>query len=282
MSDLLEGLLERSDALPLGNRVVLARIAALCDDRSASAEGVALEAARDEGFAALLMKLENSAHSGSVSRISELRTAVARLGFRLVQSLAVATPGLRMLAGPNDGLGPARQALHRHAVRTGLAARLLAPGSVDPEQALTAGLLQNIGLNVFSLLEPAYFRLVLDGAASGRELAEVESSVFGFTHGELGAHLAGRWSYPPALARAILEHDAEVPTMPLAAVVHVADRLVRRAGIGVEPPVDPSPAALELACVGDLADAAARLQLLLDAQERFDSWVDAEALDQLR
>ena len=91
---MLEQLLERSDALPLGNRAALARIAALCDEASATAEGVALEAARDEGFAALLMKIANSAHSGSVRHISELRTAVTRLGFRLVQGLAVAAPGL--------------------------------------------------------------------------------------------------------------------------------------------------------------------------------------------
>jgi hypothetical protein len=52
-SDALERLLERSDAVPLGNRAALARIVALCDEASATPAGIALEAARDEGFAAL-------------------------------------------------------------------------------------------------------------------------------------------------------------------------------------------------------------------------------------
>src|ERR1051326_1620748 len=45
-SDALERLLERSDALPLGNRAALARIVALCDEPSATPAGIALEAAR--------------------------------------------------------------------------------------------------------------------------------------------------------------------------------------------------------------------------------------------
>lgn len=268
-------LLEQSESLPLGNRAALARVAALCSDAAASAEGVALEAARDEGFAALLIRLANSAHSGSVTRVSELRTAVARLGLRLVQSLAVAAPGLRLLEGPNDGLQDARLTLHRHAVRTGLAARMLAPDSVDPEDALAAGLLHNIGLNLVSLCASDLFRVALDAAAAGQQLRDVEEIVLGWTHAELGAQLAGRWSYPVSLSKAILEHDIEEPTTTLAAVVHVADRLVRQAGVGIEAPIEPSTTALDLAHIGDLAQARGRLQLLLDAQERFDLHVDA-------
>jgi HD-like signal output (HDOD) protein len=263
--DALERLLERSDTLPLGNRAALARIVALCDEDSATPAGIALEAARDEGFAALLMRLANSAESGSVTRVSELTTAVVRLGLRLVQGLALAAPGLRLLSGPNDSLGPARVELHRHAVRTGLAARLLAPDGVEPEQALAAGLLHNIGLNVLSLCEPQLFGAVVADI-------EAERAEVGFTHAELGARLAERWSYPTALVDAIHEHGSDAPTTQLAAVVHVADRLVRRAGIGIEPAVDPAPAALELARVANLAEAEERLEPLLAAQDRFDAF----------
>jgi HD-like signal output (HDOD) protein len=282
MASTLDRLLAEADSLPLGNRAALGRVAALCSDPAASAEGVALEVGRDEAFAALLIRLANSAHSGSVSRVTDLRHAVARLGFRLVQGLAVAAPGLRLLDRPDDGLGLARLSLHRHAVRTGVAARMLAPAGVDPEDALAAGLLQNIGMNLMSVCARDLFRVELEVTATGQQLRDVEAVVFGFTHAELGGKLAGRWSYPLSLTTAILEHDAEEPTTPLAAVVQVADRLVREAGIGVEAPVEPSSAALDLACVADLEQARTRLRLLLDAQERFDTVVDAEALDGLR
>jgi HD-like signal output (HDOD) protein len=158
---------------------------------------------------------------------------------------------------------------------------MLAPKGVDPEDALAAGLLQNIGLNVISVCAPDLFQLTLDVTAAGHQLRDFEEVVFGFTHAELGGRVAGRWSYPLSLSTAILEHDVGDPTTPLAAVVHVADRLVRQAGIGVEAATDPLPAALALSRIGDLAQARARLQLLLDAQERFDLHVDAEALDQV-
>jgi len=70
----------------------------------------------------------------------------------------------------------------------------------------------------------------------------------------------------------IREHDSDTPTTRLGAVVHVADRLVRRAGIGVEPVVDPTLPALELAQVANLPLAEARLEALLAAQDRFDAF----------
>jgi hypothetical protein len=51
-----------------------------------------------------------------------------------------------------------------------------------------------------------------------------------------------------------------------------------RARIGVEPVVEPTPAALDLVCVFDLDAASARLQPPLEAQERFDSRVHAEPI----
>src|SRR5438046_784600 len=105
----------------------------------------------------LLLKLANSAYSMSATRVSDLPTAVSRLGLRLVQGLAVAAPGLRLLAGPNDGLQTARVGLHKHAVRVGLAARMLAPPGVDADKALTAGIVHNLGLNVISLHAPREF-----------------------------------------------------------------------------------------------------------------------------
>src|SRR5215471_19268511 len=88
-------LVERAASLPVANAAVLLHLAQLCESPMASASGIALEAARDEGFSALLLRLANSAYYIGTSRVADLSTAVARLGLRTVASLAVATPGLR-------------------------------------------------------------------------------------------------------------------------------------------------------------------------------------------
>ncbi|HEY1370803.1 MAG TPA: HDOD domain-containing protein [Gaiellaceae bacterium] len=271
---LRERLVELALSLPLGNQAALARLAVLCDDPTVTAQGAALEAARDESFTALLLKLANSAHSMSVNRISDLPAAIARLGFRLVQGLAIAAPGLRLLAGPNDGLGPARHELHRHAVRVGLAARMLAPATVDPERALTAGLLHNLGLNVISLYSPTEFRLLLQAAERGEEIWPLEEELFGFSHAELGALLAERWSFPLTLVEAIRDHDSPNPANEFGWLVQVSDILVRSYGVGVEAPRE-LPNSLPEPAIG-LERAQHQLRTLLEAQDRLDARMDAE------
>jgi HD-like signal output (HDOD) protein len=266
---LRDRLLEEAAELPIGNQAVLWRVAALCRDPASDARDVGLEAGRDESFAALLLKLSNSAFSASAVRIGDLTTAVARLGFSLVESLAVASPGLRMLAATRDALTPARRELHRHAVRTGLAARMIAPADVDGEQALAAGLVHNLGLHVISLYEKEAFRALVDRAARGVQLRDVEEELLGFTHAELGALLAERWRYPLGLVAAIAGHDAP-DAGGLAAVIQVADALVRESGVGIEAPLEVS-AAVEAAARIDRDAARERLMPLLLAQDRVEA-----------
>jgi HD-like signal output (HDOD) protein len=278
VDELREDLLEKAAKLPLRNHAALGRVVTLCRDPNVSARGVAIEAARDEAFAALLLRVANSAYSASVSRIATFTHAIARLGFDLVQGLAVASmgaPGFGAVAKVTDDRAGALRELHRHSVRTGLVARALSPGGVDPEVALTAGVLHNLGLSVTALFAPKAFHILLAAAARGEQLPGVEEEALGFTHAELGALLAERWAYPPALVHAIREHDAPAPAGQLASLVQVSDLAVRAVGIGIEPPLplDPEVAAAAGVDLGQLAD---RLTPLLEAQERLEERMQEE------
>lgn len=271
-----EELIVRALSLPLGDHVALARVASLCERLSATPSDIALEAGRDESFAALLLRLANSADSGSIRRIADLPSAITRLGFRRVKALAIAAPGLRLLQGPPDGLEEARHELHRHAIRVGLGARLLAPLGVDRDRALTAGLVHNLGLNVIALFAPEEFRYLLSATSRGEQFWQAEDSMFGFSHADLGAMLAERWSYPTELVIAIRDHDSPDPQTPLAEAVQAADLLVRAHGVGVEPPRELTHVHLPGV---DLAAAYERLGELIGAQDRFDAYIqDAAAV----
>jgi HD-like signal output (HDOD) protein len=265
-----EELIDRALSLPLGNQAALTRVAALCDQPAASPGGIALEASRDESFTALLLRLANSASSGSHSRIADLPSAVTRLGFRRVQALAIAAPGLRLLQGPNDGLQDARHELHRHAIRVGLGARMLAPPDVDPERALAAGILHNLGLNVIALYAPEEFRYLLAATQRGEQFWEAEDSIFGFSHAELGAMLGEHWSYPTDLVLAIRDHDSPDPQNRLGLVVQITDLLVRAHDVGIEPPRELSNVDLPWL---NLAAAHEKLGDLIAAQDRFDAFL---------
>ncbi len=266
MTGLKERLVEQALALPLGDRGALMRVASLCGDPEVAPDEIALQAARDEAFSALLLKIANSTWSASRQPIAGLTHAIVRLGTSLVQGIAFAAPGLRLLESPSDGLGPARRELHRHAVRVGIVARALATDNVTSEQALAAGLVHNLGLNVLSVIAPETFRELVAAGERGQWLAEAEEALLGFTHADLGAAIAEQWGYPPALTCAIRDHDHDDPVAPVTVAVQLADLLARERGVGVEPP-DPG----MLADADPTGVAAARAEPLLDALDRMES-----------
>lgn len=263
---LRDRLLDEAEGLELGNPETFWRVASLCRDPRADARDVALEIQRDEGFAASVLRLANSAYFASNARIGDLPTAVARLGFEVVEGLAVSIQGARLAGSTRDGLSSFRRELHRHAIRTGLAARMIASPDVDHEQALAAGLVHNLGLSVVSLLRPDVFRKLLETAEAGEQLQGVEEDLLQFTHSELGGMLAERWRYPLPLVMAIVDHDSP-DAVGLPALIQVADRLAREAGVGVEAPAEISADLAERAGV-DLDRARERVAPLFQAAAR--------------
>jgi HD-like signal output (HDOD) protein len=236
--ELRESLIDKALSLPLGSQAALAQVAYLCQLRGTSISKIAHAAAADASFAATLLRIANSAASAPRWQVADLSTAVTRLGTRMVGTLAVAAPTLRLLSAPDDGLAGVRREIHRHSIRVGALARELAPPSIHRETALAAGLVHNVGLGVLSLYATVGLRRVLEAASEDVPLAAVEPDVFGFTHAELGGMLARAWKYPEFLVVAIEDHDREDPPSPLAALIQVSDLLVRQSGIGVEPPAE--------------------------------------------
>ena len=267
--ELRDALVGRATSVPVGDQGALMEVARLCGSPVSRAQDVAAAAAKDEGFSALLLRIANSAYSGATTRISSLPVAVTRLGFRLVQGLALAAPGLGLLVSTRDELTQQRLVLHRHAVCTALAARQLARTPEEADRALAAGLVHNLGLTILSLYAKDAFVELAAAAAAGKQLGPVEERTLGFTHTELGGLVSGGWGYPPELVAAIVEHDAQHPATTLAALVQVADLLVRESGPTFEPPRPlPTPA---FALLGiDCFAARDRVRPLIDEQLRLD------------
>jgi HD-like signal output (HDOD) protein len=272
--NLRDRLLDQAMTLSIANQMTLFRVAELCRDPLTDARSIAIEAQRDEGFTAVLLRMANSAWSASSGRIGDLPTAVARLGLHLVESLALATPGIRLAQSGSREFTQAQRRMHRHAVRTGLGARALARSDQNAEQALAAGLVHNIGLTVLAVLQPVVFAMLLDAASKGQRLHDVEEEHIGFTHAELGGLLAERWGFPLPLITVIMGHD-DVHATGMSAIVRVADLLAREAGVGVEPP---EPITMELAIEAgvDVDAARERLAPLFQAEARHEASDDDE------
>lgn len=198
-------------------------------------EDVALSAieelvSRDPVIASRLLSAANAAAYAGYTPVASLRGALLRLGVERVRRLALmisvcnAMPGLKT-PSPRFWLHSLAVAQVAEAV-----AREAAAG-VEPEVALLAGLVHDLGLLVLGSHYPAQARAAFQqAAAEHRPLVEVERALSAIDHAEIGAALALHWSLPPRVTAAVRFHHAPAAAPPehrtAAAVIRLADAAV--------------------------------------------------------
>jgi HD-like signal output (HDOD) protein len=154
-SELSEGQVE----LPSVPDVVIRLQKALADD-TVSNETVVQLIGSEPMFAARLMTMANSvALNPSARKIADLRTAVARVGFNIVRSVALtfAVAQLRKSAEYSH-LAPQLDALWKNSVQIAALCHVIARrfSSLNGDTALLAGLLHNVG-RIYILTRAAKF-----------------------------------------------------------------------------------------------------------------------------
>jgi putative nucleotidyltransferase with HDIG domain len=213
----------------------------LQDEPGADARSVAATIKTDPALVAALLKAANAAFFSGLPSVTDLNTAVSRLGLRRVGSLVLT---LQQKA-QYDALGASRakflDGLWVHALATALAARALArQAGGDPEEAYLAGLLHDIGqLLVLQSIDH------LAAETEGFEVSDsMRNEVLEATHAELGAHVLGSWGLPESICDAVRHHhaDPEGTGNELALRLQAGDAIARKIGAHPTPTFD---AALE-------------------------------------
>jgi HD-like signal output (HDOD) protein len=151
--------------LPSVPEVVIRLQRALSDD-NASNESVVKVLGAEPVLAAKLMKMANSAALNTSGRmISDLRTAVARVGFNIVRSAALsfAVEQLRQ-SEAFQHLGPQLDALWKNSVETAAIAHVTARrfSSLNGDTALLTGLMHNVGRIYILTRASAFPALIAD------------------------------------------------------------------------------------------------------------------------
>jgi len=235
--------------------IVLARLGHLLAHEGASAGDVAKVLQSDPAIAANMLRIVNSAYYGLRVRVSSIPLAVSVLGFTTTRRVALRAAVFTVFAQRREPIAQFDPiAFWKHAVFTGVAARALAsvahPSTeTHPEDAYMAGLLHDLGKIVLLEKRTAHYLEALRHAvATGCPDAEAETAVFGFTHADVGAVLAQKWSLAEELTAAIRYHHApscDNVHHSLNSLVHLADRLAWQANlpstVGTKPaPLDES------------------------------------------
>jgi putative nucleotidyltransferase with HDIG domain len=193
---------------------------------------------RDPSLTARLLRLVNSVYYGLTNPINGIEEAVFYLGVRQIRQLAMVTPiveDFQRLVG--DTPFPWRE-FWQHCISTAILTREVVSSfqSQSDEADYVAGLVHDVGKIVMASAFPEHFTEVYRQHHETRQdLLEVERSVLGIDHAELGALYLEQHHLPEVLVQAArFHHQPERSShhTPIVAAVQIADLLCRQAGIG--------------------------------------------------
>ncbi|HVL75300.1 MAG TPA: GGDEF domain-containing protein, partial [Noviherbaspirillum sp.] len=194
-------------ALPTPPSTAL-RVIELANDPSANLMQIADCVALDPALAAKMLKVANSPLYNARRGVANVRQAVSLLGTRAAISVALSfslVPGLR-------GASAEAARFWRRSVLAAHACRLLAQHcKLNPDDALPAGLLQDIGILAMDAVLGEPYRNIADAAVDQDALVEAERETFGAGHDEVGYWLLKRWNLPDQLALACLTSHVTPP-----------------------------------------------------------------------
>jgi putative nucleotidyltransferase with HDIG domain len=231
----LSELVNRVDEIPLFSQTVT-KILRLVEDPKSCARDVEREILKDQGFTAKVLKLANSTYFGVTRQISTVAQATTILGFQTIKSMVLASTVGKVLNAALPGYALEREALWKQSQICAITARVISKKIkfAQPDQAYTAGLLKDIGKVILDHYLSSQFQEVMNQVEEGKQsFSELEESILGFNHGQVGARIAEKWNLPNDLVEAIeFHHEPEkaVINKKLVAITHIADGLVMMMG----------------------------------------------------
>ncbi|MFZ4734614.1 MAG: HDOD domain-containing protein [Bradymonadia bacterium] len=204
------------------------------DGAKESLQKIASAIETDPVLCARILRLVNSAFYGVSGAIITVFDALLMLGLDVVKGLIVSTTVSDMFSGRGSALDGLWEHSYGCAIAAGALGRTL--GMPRCEELSAAALMHDIGKMVLaSQLTDEYRAVVAQAVADRRSIRETEAKLLGVTHDEIGHWLVLRWKLPTAIAEPIARHHEPMKAgkyADTAAVVHVADLMIRGYGFG--------------------------------------------------
>ena len=218
---------------------IVAKIIELVEDPNTSASTLGKLISSDQVFTAKILKLANSAFYGFPRKISTVTLAIVVLGFETLKNLGLSVSVIERFSKISANGYFDMTLFWEHSIGCGVASKMLARDfsyRISGE-VFVAGLLHDIGKLVINQYLKSEFEEVV-GLVKEEDILFIEAEervMKGITHADVGGWLADRWNLPPQLVDAITYHhhpERCVRHPKVASIVHFADALCRKAGIG--------------------------------------------------
>lgn len=199
---------------------------AIADERC-TVDKVLAVLSKDPPLSASLLRLANSATYAGANKVSDLKSAVMRLGFDNILSLSRSAAIIRNF---KDSKHLDITLLWQHSVAVALTARGICRMNKDRSSEDTAfllGLLHDIGKFALDHCFPEDYAPVVEALKAGEGIMDAESRILGITHAETGAVVAESWHFPQEFVETIRDHHNPPPSSSMANLLFLSDLMVR-------------------------------------------------------
>ncbi|MBZ0269820.1 HDOD domain-containing protein [bacterium] len=219
---------------------VAAKMMELVGNEDTSVRDLQKVISADQALTARILKMANSVFYSFDQKISTLSHAIVILGFRAVQSMAIAASSRSLFVKKGAQFGLKEKLLWEHSIGVGMGCRQVARtvGYEAEETAFIVGLLHDIGKAVLNQVIPKkYAKIVEKVYNDGSTFAEVETEMLGFDHSHIGALIAQKWNFDWEMVETIAYHhrpEGEESGSVLGAVLCVSNTICKRMGVGLE------------------------------------------------
>jgi HD-like signal output (HDOD) protein len=186
--------------------------------------------------------LANSAFYGIPRTVTTVQNAVVILGLKVINTMVFSITVVKMFPGDGRNELFSRKKFWAHSLACAGLSRQLALRL--RKFTLFAGLIHDIGRIVLDqFFHENFVKAIKTSAEKKIPLLEAETSVFGFSHQEVGDWLTSRWELPQDIRIPIVYHHNPSKTeyaREITTLVHLADSLCYDLGLNL-PGLDTKP-----------------------------------------
>lgn len=223
--------------LPAMSKVMM-EVSNLLDDPATSTATLGEMVGQDQGLATKILSIANSPLYGLPRKVSTIDFAILIIGYQDIKNIVIALSMIESFKNKSDK-NLDQKDFWLHSIIMGNAAKRIAEdlsyriGS----EAFVAGLLHDLGIPVIhKYFHTSFESIMAEVKDEGKTFLEAEFNQLGYTHQDIGKFLAEKWNLPDNLGNAIQFHHepskVDENNKELAAVIHLADYMTQRLGIG--------------------------------------------------
>ena len=166
--------------------------------------------ASDIGMSANILKLVNSSFFGLTNNVSSPHQAVNLLGLDILKGLLISSHLFQELKFPKL-TGFSIKKLMNHSLMVGNLSKIIAVANNANKKVIDdsfiAGMLHDVGkLILLSNFTVSYQVVINEVRNENLPIVQVENSVLGISHAEIGAYLLGLWGLSESIVEAVALH----------------------------------------------------------------------------